>query len=99
MQKFSLFIISLLVIGTANAQSKKISFTSKEISRVTINTNYSYQFKAFDSNNNAITYAVTDLPAWLSYHPSSQTLPGKALQASMDKYIFTWYCNDGTGNE
>jgi len=81
MQKLSLFIISLLVIGTANAQSKKLSFTSKEISRIAISTNYSYQFKAFDSNNNAIAYAVTNLPAWLSYNQSSQTLSGKALQA------------------
>ncbi|HEX5154232.1 MAG TPA: GDSL-type esterase/lipase family protein [Parafilimonas sp.] len=73
--------IAIVICSIATAQSKKLSFTSKEISRVAINTNYNYPFNAYDSNNNSIMYTVNNLPAWLHYNASSQTLSGKALKA------------------
>ncbi len=58
-----------------------LSFTSKEISRVDVNANYSYQPKAFDSANNAINYSVNNLPAWLSWNAGTQSISGKAIKA------------------
>ena len=64
-----------------HAQRDSIYFTSKEISRVALNTNYYYQAKSFDSANNSINYAVENLPNWLSWNAVTQSISGKANKA------------------
>ncbi len=99
MKNILCWLIAIIICSIATAQTKKLSFTSKEISRVAINANYNYQFKAFDSNNNVITYAVNNLPAWLSYNSSAQTITGKALKAGQYAVDIIAYTKTGTTHQ
>lgn len=77
-------IILLLLITTCKAvhsQFAKVYFTSREITRVAINTNYYYQLKAQDSVGNKISYSVNKLPSWLKYNVNGHSIFGKGLKA------------------
>ncbi len=81
MRKISYCLLLFTFSMNVKAQTGKVFFTSKEISRVAVNTNYYYQPKAFDSANNAINYSVKNLPAWLSWNTGAQSVSGKAIKA------------------
>lgn len=81
MYKNLIFIFCSLIYINTQAQTDSIYFTSKEISRIAVNANYFYQPKAFDSANNTINYSVNNLPSWLSWNATTQSISGKTNKA------------------
>ncbi|MBV9961972.1 MAG: putative Ig domain-containing protein [Parafilimonas sp.] len=77
MQKNLLLLFLSLIYINAEAQTDSVYFTSKEILRVAVNTNYYYQPNAFDSANNNISYTVNNLPTWLSWNAGTRSISGK----------------------
>ncbi|HSZ85009.1 MAG TPA: GDSL-type esterase/lipase family protein, partial [Puia sp.] len=77
-----LFIFSFSFLVFINAQDEnhqlKISFASKEKSRVAVNALYTYKFEAHDSNQNNLSYSVKKLPAWLHYNAAKNSISGIA---------------------
>jgi lysophospholipase L1-like esterase len=54
----------------------KIIFTSKEKSRVAVNSLYYYKFTAFDSNQNHLSYLIKKSPSWLHYNAKDNSISG-----------------------
>jgi acyl-CoA thioesterase I len=77
-----LLVFSFSFLVFINAQDatnpKKILFTSKEKSRVAVNTLYYYKFEAYDSNQEHISYSVKKLPSWLHYDAAKNSISGIA---------------------
>ncbi|MEP7142377.1 MAG: GDSL-type esterase/lipase family protein [Ferruginibacter sp.] len=58
----------------------KLFFTSKEKSRVSIDSIYRYRLSAFDSSGNPVSYTVKSLPSWLHYDATTHFISGKPLK-------------------
>ncbi len=69
------------MINAVQSQSSKVFFTSKEITRAAVNSNYYYRFAASDSNGNAISYSVKKLPGWLQYKSDDYSISGRAIKS------------------
>jgi len=55
-------------------------FSTKEMSRVAIDSIYYYPFKAIDSNGNTLSYFVKELPFWLHFNPAIPAVSGKPVK-------------------
>jgi lysophospholipase L1-like esterase len=78
MKYFAPFLLFILCVLFSNAQNNhsKISFITKEKSRVAVHTLYSYKFQALDSNQNHLYYSVKKLPSWMHFDASTNSLSG-----------------------
>jgi len=99
MQKTFSFLIVLISSWAAYAQSDKVLFTSKESTRIAVNTNYYYEFNAKDSNNNQINYAVKNLPAWLRWNAGTQIISGKSTKAGQYPVDILAYTKTDTAHQ
>jgi lysophospholipase L1-like esterase len=81
MQKLFLLLFLTFILIMTQAQSGKVFFTSKEVTRVPANQNYSYTFFAEDSINRQVSYSVKNLPIWLRYNADKHSVSGKAPKA------------------
>lgn len=73
-------VIIIIFVQQANAQVKPV-FTTRDKSRVSIDSMYNYRFEAIDSAGRKINYVAGALPAWLRFNKSYQTISGKPLKA------------------
>ncbi|MFT3935849.1 MAG: GDSL-type esterase/lipase family protein [Chitinophagaceae bacterium] len=69
------------LVAQNNASHSKAFFTSKPVTRIAVKAFYEYKFEAKDSVGNRVTYAVSEMPAWLKYDPSSNTISGNCHKA------------------
>jgi lysophospholipase L1-like esterase len=99
MRKIFLPIVMSICFVNLYAQNSKVFFSSKEITRVPINSNYYYQCKAKDSNSNQVNYAVRNLPAWLSWNEGEQSLSGKTSKAGQYAIDIIAYTNADTTHQ
>lgn len=76
-KKIIILLLLIIIDKAVQSQTGRVYFTSKEISRVAINTNYNYQFNAQDSGGNVISYAVKQIPGWLRYNGDMYSISGK----------------------
>ena len=63
-----------------NVMHSKLEFTSKEKSRVSIDSIYYYQFSAIDSSGNSFSFSVEGLPSWLIFNAADHSVSGKPLK-------------------
>ncbi len=63
-----------------NISHSKLQFISKENERASIDYTYHYNFNAFDSSGNTISYSVGELPSWLRFDIVDRSLSGKPVQ-------------------
>ena len=87
MQKIFFLLLILITAASIQAQKSKLHFVTKEVSRIAVNTNYTYHFDAKDSAGNAIIYRINNLPGWSTYNEVTKTISGKALAAG--QYLIT----------
>src|ERR1700759_3220520 len=99
MRKIILSITISICFVNLYAQNSKVIFTSKETTRVAVNANYYYQPKAFDSTNNAVGYAVKNLPAWLSWNTGTQSISGKAIKTGQYPVDILAYTKTDTAHQ
>lgn len=59
----------------------QLHFTSKGITRVSVDSIYYYRFAAFDSSNKSFSFSVENLPSWLTYNSSDNSISGRATKA------------------
>lgn len=69
------------VCQNLNAQTSKINFTSNEKTAVAVNKFYNYHFVASDSLQSTVQYSAINLPQWLSFNQTNQTITGTAKHA------------------
>ncbi len=75
-------LVQQLLSLTATAQ--KLYFESKAINRVAIGKNYAYKFSAKDSSGQAITYTCDNLPSWIHFDKTNNTLSGIAKRTGQN---------------
>ena len=83
------YLVILIFAGAVfqNISAGKIShaakpvFTSKEKNRVPVDSMYYYQFAAMDSAGSPLTFAVINLPEWLTYNATDHSVSGKTVKS------------------
>ncbi len=69
---------------------------SSPLTQVNENSQYSYDVDAYDSDNDPISYSLTQAPGWLSITPSTGLISGTAPNVSADtNYPITVRASDG----
>src|SRR5450432_2564451 len=63
-----------------NSMHSKLQFTSKEKTRVSIDSMYYYQFNAMDSSGNSFSFSVEGLPSWLVFNAADHSVSGKPVK-------------------
>ena len=99
MQKVLLLFFVLINYYNAYSQSSKVFFTSKEVTRVAADQNYSYTFFAKDSTNKPVSYSVRNLPAWLQYSADKHAVSGKAPKPGQYYVHLLAYANTDTAHQ
>src|SRR5277367_5751928 len=78
--KFFLFLTFTFYFSPAKTQNidhhSQIIFTSKDKSRIAVNSLYYYKFTEFDSNQNNLSYSVKKIPSWLHYNEADNSISG-----------------------
>jgi acyl-CoA thioesterase I len=81
MKKTGLIIWILLCPGQKafmqNSLHSKLQFTSKEKTRIPVNSDYYYPFTAIDSTGKLFSFSVEGLPSWLIFNPTDHSISGK----------------------
>jgi hypothetical protein len=84
----------LLFVLKASGQIKPY-FTSRENSRVSLGSNYKYQFAAKDSAGRNLVFVVKTKPAWLQFNAGNHMLSGKTVGAGQfPVHLQVWAGND-----
>lgn len=76
-----LFGCFLDTFGQESAAGPTLRFTSKENTRVSIDSFYQYHFQAAGLPGGMVSFSVSDLPAWLNYNVQAHTISGKPPKA------------------
>src|SRR5579872_5961318 len=102
MKKFVIVVslfFTFLTVFSGNVSADSVFFTSTPVFFASAGSEYSYKVAATSSDNSPITFSFTNLPSWLSFNTSTDTLHGSTTATGRYSIFITATDKEGDSEQ